>query len=255
MAMNPRLLRPLASGFSPKSISGLELWLDASNSASITLNGSNVSEWADLSGNARHATMATAANQPLYLPTGINGKGAVSFTGSSQQAMHGAFSKTLTGMTVFVLFRYANLTNTGNNRFFAMIVSGETVDFGGTNHLSPLLRNGGGGTNQVAAYGGGNIAVTSTPAYDTPLLWSLVANGTTVSGRINNGAATVDNRTFNTTYSRFALSSLRDNLNLSFDVYMTGYLSEIIVYNSALSDARRVQVAQYLSKKWGVTIS
>lgn len=255
MAMNPRLLVPRASGFNPKKLAGLELWLDASNSASITLNGSNVSQWDDLSGNGRHATMATAANQPLYLPTGINGKGAVSFTKTSAQAMYGTFSKTLTGMTVFVLFRYSNFGNDGNNRFFAMIVSGAAADFGGTNHLSPLIRNGGAGTNQVCAYGGGNIAIVTTPAYDTPLIWSLVANGTTVSGRINNGAASVTNRTFNTIYSNYALSSYRSSLNVVADAFMDGYLSEIIVYNSALSDAARVQVAQYLSKKWGVTIS
>jgi hypothetical protein len=31
MPMNPRLLRPRASGFDPRSISGLALWLDAAD--------------------------------------------------------------------------------------------------------------------------------------------------------------------------------------------------------------------------------
>jgi hypothetical protein len=44
----------------------LSLWLDAEDSASITLNGSTVSQWSDKSGNGRHATQGTAASQPTY---------------------------------------------------------------------------------------------------------------------------------------------------------------------------------------------
>ena len=40
------------------------LWLDGADSDTITLNGSTVSQWADKSGNARHATQATAGAQP-----------------------------------------------------------------------------------------------------------------------------------------------------------------------------------------------
>jgi hypothetical protein len=35
MAMSPRLLRPRATGFSPRSIPGLALWLDASSSGDM----------------------------------------------------------------------------------------------------------------------------------------------------------------------------------------------------------------------------
>ncbi len=42
MPMSPRLLRPRATGFNPKSISGLKLWLDVANTSSLTFNGSTV---------------------------------------------------------------------------------------------------------------------------------------------------------------------------------------------------------------------
>jgi hypothetical protein len=45
----------------------LALWLDAADASTITLNGSTVSQWNDKSGNARHATQATAASQPTYV--------------------------------------------------------------------------------------------------------------------------------------------------------------------------------------------
>ena len=82
MAMSPRLLRPRATGFNPRSISGLAAWYDASAASSITLNGSTVSQWADLSGNGRNQSQATAASQPTYNATGLNGKGTLTTTGT-----------------------------------------------------------------------------------------------------------------------------------------------------------------------------
>ena len=53
MSMNPRLLRPTASGFNPKSIAGLEAWYAADVASSITI-ATGVQQWADLSGKGRH---------------------------------------------------------------------------------------------------------------------------------------------------------------------------------------------------------
>ena len=61
----------------------LALWLDADDASTITLNGGNVSQWSDKSGNARHATQASASAQPAYVAAGLNGKPIVSFDGTS----------------------------------------------------------------------------------------------------------------------------------------------------------------------------
>ena len=51
MPMSPRLLRPrAASGFTPKAISGLSAWYDASVASSVTITSGFVSQWNDLSG-------------------------------------------------------------------------------------------------------------------------------------------------------------------------------------------------------------
>lgn len=52
-------------------------WYDALSPSTLTLSGSNVSAWADRSGNGRTMTQGTAANQPLY------SAGKVSFAGNS----------------------------------------------------------------------------------------------------------------------------------------------------------------------------
>lgn len=69
----PKLWRPDELGAS------LALWLDAEDMDSITLNGSTVSQWNDKSVNAYHLTQPTAANQPLYDATLLNGKPALNF--------------------------------------------------------------------------------------------------------------------------------------------------------------------------------
>ena len=53
----------------------LSLWLDAADAATVTLNGSTVSQWRDKSGNGNHANQSTAANQPeigAFTQNGLN---------------------------------------------------------------------------------------------------------------------------------------------------------------------------------------
>jgi len=60
-----------------------KLWLDAADTDTITLNGSTVSQWDDKSGLNRHATQATAGNQPANTPAGLDGKRVLTFDGSN----------------------------------------------------------------------------------------------------------------------------------------------------------------------------
>jgi hypothetical protein len=50
-----RNIAPLARGFTPIDIPGCALWLDAYDATTLTLSGSNVTQWRDKSGNAYHA--------------------------------------------------------------------------------------------------------------------------------------------------------------------------------------------------------
>ena len=60
--------------FRPWHLSGLAMWLDGADAASIALDGSNnVSQWNDKSGNGRHVTQATSGSRPAYITAGIKG--------------------------------------------------------------------------------------------------------------------------------------------------------------------------------------
>lgn len=66
------------SVWTPYSLgSSVALWLDATDAETITLNGSNVSQWDDRSGNNRHAAQSIATKQPVYVANAINGKACV----------------------------------------------------------------------------------------------------------------------------------------------------------------------------------
>lgn len=64
----PALWTPAALG------SALALWLDADDAATVTLNGSTVSQWRDKSGNSRHVSQASASLQPTYIASSLNGR-------------------------------------------------------------------------------------------------------------------------------------------------------------------------------------
>lgn len=64
--------------WTPLDLPGLVLWLDASTITGIP-DGGDISQWDDLSGNARHATQAVALDKPHFREAYQNGLGAVEF--------------------------------------------------------------------------------------------------------------------------------------------------------------------------------
>ena len=68
------------SQFSPRDVSNLILWLDASAITGLN-NNDPVATWSDRSGNGNDATQATATNRPLYKTNIVNGKPVVRFDG------------------------------------------------------------------------------------------------------------------------------------------------------------------------------
>ncbi|MEY3004925.1 MAG: Cyanophage, partial [Pseudomonadota bacterium] len=73
------------SAWTPADLgAGLALWLDADDAATITLNGSNVSQWRDKSGNGWHMGQAVASAQPAYVTGGLNGKAIIRTDGGDR---------------------------------------------------------------------------------------------------------------------------------------------------------------------------
>jgi hypothetical protein len=59
----------------PSEIPGLQLWLDAADSSTLTLSGNNISQWRDKSGSNNNATQVNSLIQPTYSNTFVNFNG------------------------------------------------------------------------------------------------------------------------------------------------------------------------------------
>lgn len=82
----------------PRTVSGLECWYDARRG--ITLNGTTVSAWADISGNNIDVAQATAANQPAYVYSS-NGAAAM-YSGENTVAFADTSDTLLSSSTVSI---------------------------------------------------------------------------------------------------------------------------------------------------------
>ena len=74
------VLSPKTQPFSPLDLSPA-LWLDASDTATITASSGSVSQWDDKSVNGRNVTQGTAAAQPTTGSATLNGLNVLSFDG------------------------------------------------------------------------------------------------------------------------------------------------------------------------------
>lgn len=87
-----------AALWTPSSLPGLLLWLDHTNTANRTVTGGAISQQSDQSGNARHATQATAGKRPSP-GTGIAGLPCMTTT----QAQYLELAATLGGVRTLVV--------------------------------------------------------------------------------------------------------------------------------------------------------
>jgi hypothetical protein len=239
--MSPRLLRPLASGFNPKSIAGLSLWLDAADASTVTIS-TGVSVWADKSGNGRNASQATGGKQPAYSST-INGKNVVTFQGTDDTMQIGANAAfNATSQTIIVVARQNADANQAlwykgdSNSAVGVIMRYRT----GTTFWLYQKNDGLEATIANNANTNSNVNIYSTVI--EPANQSGFVNGTPVSTA--NVATAYDNN------SGPWLGSRRD-----VGEYLQGDIAEVLHWNRALTAAEREKVQQYLGRKWGITVA
>lgn len=246
MAMSPRLLRP-RNAFSPRSISGLQLWLDASDAASVTLNGSTVSQWSDKSGGNRHATQGTANNQPTYTTNAVNGRPALSFDGTND-----SFRSTAALGSSHSVFAVVKM----NVRKIAGIVAGGNADqadliYGDGSSAFSGTRYGAFGVAR-AVYGGGTI---TTSVYQ--VVTAVLSGGTLPSNLsmwTNGTGGVVTTVTAGTAPNAKLDASIYIGTSAG-NHFLNGDIAELIFYTSALSTSNRQRVERYLGTKYGITVA
>jgi hypothetical protein len=244
MPMNPRLLRPLDTGFNPRKISSLGLWLDASAPSPVTIE-TGVAVWRDLSGNNRNATQNVGNNQPDYTLNAVNGRPALTFNGSS----HSLRSTLALGSTHSV-FAVVNMDERKIAGIIGGSVSSDLIYGDGSSSFS----GGNYGAFGVAraVYGGGAI---TTGVYQ--VVSAVLAGGTlptNLSMWTNGTGGPVSVVTAGTA----ANAKLDANVFIGSSAgshFMKGKMAELICYTKALTTAERVTVQKYLGKKYNIAVA
>lgn len=79
------------AAFTPASISGLKLWLDASQITGLN-DGDALGTWPDLSGNGNDVIQGAASKRPLYKAGILNGKPVVRYDGVDDALANAGFT-------------------------------------------------------------------------------------------------------------------------------------------------------------------
>ena len=251
MGMNPRLMRPTASGFNPASISGLANWWDASAASTVTLNGTTVSSWANRASGPALA-QGTAGAQPTYTLAGVNGKNVLTFDGGDLLSASATYATQ--SNTIFFVARENSASAFAG--FFCMTPASGN-DNGNNN---ALLIEQAGTDNVVVVQRGDTASAANNPRLSgsgaLPLSVISVRGSSSVLGLRNNGTLVEElPNTFSGTSTGLLVGGRYQSgaISASYRAIMT--MCEIIHYSRALTDSEMSRTQRYLGTKWGVTVA
>ena len=237
---------PRLPTFSPTSITGLRLWMDATDTSSMTFSsGSNISQWRDKSGLGNHAT---ATGSPVLTGISINAYPAI--VTASGQYFTGPTSVTGTTLTVFAVAKTTRtLPNGGLDQRLVSLVNGANVDYGRADSVIALF-NQGSGSSSITTWRLGSVA-GSVIATNTP--FQVVSKYDGTNGSIwedgSLGGSSASSGTFGIT--KYGIGNQANPTSENW----IGSIGEVIIYNTALTDTQRQLVEGYLAWKWGLQAS
>lgn len=227
----------------PNQISGLSLWLDASDpetvyqdSAGTTLASSNnnpVGMWKDRSGNARHATQVSSlSSRPTFKTNVRNNRPAVYFDGSGTWLSNTVYSYS----GVSTLFIVAS--NTYNNGYY---FDGATTSIvRGTYRFSETTANMYAPSSTISSAASFNLSnISLIESY-----WNGSASQVGVNGQIGTAGYLPLY-----TLSGYTVGRTRNGSGAGIS---QGNFCEILHYERILDEAERKQVESYLNAKWSI---
>lgn len=209
-----------------------QLWLDAADSSTITLDGGAVSQWGDKSGNGRNATQTTAANRPVVLSANINGLNVLSFD-NSNDAMTTGWN--LSATNNYMIFMVANQVQTGDRR----VINSTTYN----NQISNSRLGG-----QYVQIKDDVVVSTNWSVSGTTNQSVLVAPPSGNFSYFGNGTSITTNARSVTDWGVLTFGALG-----TYNEPLDGRLCEVIVVYSSDTTTRQL-IEGYLAHKWGLVV-
>jgi hypothetical protein len=217
--------------FSPLDLSPV-LWLDASDTSTITEVGGAVSQWDDKSGNGNNVTQGTAAAQPTSGTRTLNGLNVLDFT--DDLLLGPVPTASVDNFTLVAVFHPDAITDlrapVHNDNGYGIAHSASSLKLG-------WLQAGGG-------WRASSLDATTDPQIvvlrRTSGTASMRYNGTDVAGVIG---STPNVPTVGFKVGTHAGAS-----------YWDGTIAEIVFIDGVLSANELSDLESYLADKWGITI-
>jgi hypothetical protein len=258
-AITPNSGPVAVAAFVPTSISGCALWIDGADTSatSMTLSGSNVTQWNDKSGNGNNFTLGST----YIRQNSLNGRPSVYFNGSNYMS-NGSLSVNSSNHTGFIIALADNITGTSigysaNLAGIASFVTGSmSSEDSGAFSYRYYVNYGGLYSAFDIPSAGFRIYTQDITPYSPTIICEQFQNGT--AGLFLNGSVPGYLNTQPTMPSGFANTSgclLGLQWMGSAQRYYQGYINEMIMFNSVLSISDRQKVEGYLAQKWGLTAS
>lgn len=221
------------SGFSPSSISGLSIWLDAAATATLTLSGSSVTAWADKSTNAYSAVQNNSLGYPTYVA------GTYPYINfNANQALRIASRPYVPTWTLFVAMNSVTLSN---RWFISPYSTVGIVMMGMAQGPSKIFSNLLPGAPSDAT--GNHIEMTTAQNTSTTGILAWFRDGSQqVTNTTNAGIAAVPG----------AALGIGANASGDFDIGGQYRIYELVLYNAYLNTTERQKVEGYLAWKWGL---
>lgn len=215
-------------------------WYDASNASSITLNGSNVSQWNDLSGNGYNGTQSTAGAQPAYGTYQLNGLDVVTFDGADRILLPSVNFNASKAVSMYVVTKKRSTSPTYQVAA-AFWKSGTDT--------AAMLAQMAAGPNFWGSYTGNEdpagSALNTTDSYFLTLIAST-SDGTIEFWKNGTADGTRPNWSTSTVFSEGGLGG---------DQYgsaLNGDLAEVVLIDSEDDTSERERMEGYLAWKWGL---
>lgn len=223
----------------------LALWLDADDASTITLNGSNVSQWDDKSGNDRHVSQAVASEQPEYGTRTLNSKNVLDFDGTEFLTSASHAYTTNGDMTVLMVSQSDGTVVSFYESMISMDGSINDWQFNATDISLPDFHG------EILPLGIGSAARSNTGAHNGPSIYNL--NFDQTGSGVYNFFVDGSRASADQTYSLAMNSSLAAHImvNRSLNTPLDGLMAEVVVTNTAVSLDDRQKLEGYLAWKWG----
>ena len=236
------LLQP---GFTPLSISGAVVWMDAADTSSITFSsGSNISQ---ITNKAPGATAIFATGTPSLTAGTLNGRQSI-LMGSGNYLAGGA-SVTGTSISCFaVAMTTAALPKVGSDQRLISLVTATSLDFNTAAAVIGIFNQN--GSANIGTFRNSTFVSAIPFSQNVPFIGASIYNGT-------NGLLYKDGSPGNTTGSTGTFGITKFSLGLQLNAvnnteYWIGYIGEVLVYNRNLNEFERQTIEGYLALKWGL---